>query len=193
MKIKHGAVLIAGSEQEFVKSINAMAGYLGSLGVSTLIYHHEESEKVLAGIKNMSSQISEDGVLLVVIFAHGAKNGIESPSISKRLFYKDMVAALPKKRTRVQFVTSTCYGQFLIKYLIGKRCGMSTGVITAWEGFRETYDDVIADVLQAWKKRKLPEDFIGRHSFSGELSYDSEFSGVQRWGAIHDEYFFAPK
>lgn len=194
MKEQHAAVLIAGSEDRFISSINAMNDYLGALGIRTSVLRFEHTSVVLDAITRMSSLVTTAGVLLVVIDAHGSEDGIETPSSLNRLTYRKIVDAVGAEERRVQFVTSTCYGQFLIKYLIGRRSGLSTGVITTWEGFATTYDNTTKDVLSAWSQNMLPEKMIERQIYSGGvLPYDSEFMAVQRWGAIHDDTFFSSK
>lgn len=52
-----------------------------------------------------------------------------------------------------------------------------------------SYDNTIRDVQEAWGTNTLPDNM--RQIFSSEeVDYDAEFMGVQRWGAIHDQYFF---
>ena len=194
MKVQHAAVLIAGSEIRFTTAVDAMDVYLRGLNIKTSVHYHAHTSVILRAIGEMATKVSEHGVLLIVVNAHGSKVGIEGPSVLSELTYQKIVRALPSENRRVQFVTATCYGQFLIKHLIGCRSGLSTGVITTWEGFKETSDDTIRDVLQAWSNRQLPEEAVRRLQYCGGiLPYDSDFMAVQRWGAIHDDYFFAPK
>jgi hypothetical protein len=192
MKHQHKAVLIAGSENHFVESIASMDIFLQSLGVQTFVHHFARTSDVLSSIKTASRSLSEQDVLLIVIAAHGSKTGIESPNYFNNLSYRKIIRALPESPKRVQFVTATCYGHFLIKELIGVRSGLCTGVITTWEGFRTTYDDTVLDVVDAWSNCILPEKRISKQMFSGcDAPYDVDFLGFQRWGGIHDQFFFS--
>lgn len=188
------ALLISGSEDRFETSIVKMISLLLLLKIPYVWLRNPDNATTEKAFCDMRQIINEYGVLLVVIHAHGAVTGIESSSDAKILNYKKIIADLPPEPCRVQFVTATCYGHHLIKELIAaNRSGLSTGVITTWEGFRTTYEDTVHDVAEAWSNSMRPEQRIGTQIFSTGKIYDSEFLGVQRWGAMHDKLFYPPK
>lgn len=186
-KTRHAALLIAGSEKRFLGPIVKLQQYLANWGMPALTLVHPSNPSLLSTLRRLSKEVSEGGVLLIVINGHGSKTGFETSSFTGRMSYRRLVAALPKEPMRVQIIDSSCYGHFLIKELIGRRSGLYTGVITGWEGFKTTYDDVVSDVAKAWASGELPEQSIGRQIYAGKQ--DSEFLGVQRWGGIFDDFF----
>ncbi len=186
-KTRHAALLIAGSEERYLRPTVRFQEYLSSRGVQAMTLLHPKNPSVLSSVRMLTEAVSSGGVLLIVINGHGSKTGFETSSFTGRMSYRRLVAALPKEPMRVQFIDSSCYGHFLIKELIGRRSGLYTGVITGWEGFKATYGDLTIDVARAWANGVLPEEVITRQIYAG--NQDSEFLGVQRWGAIFDDFF----
>lgn len=190
-KTRHAALLIAGSEESFLAPIDLFQQYLHGLGVTTLVLRHPSDKEILECIRVLSGTISSDGTLLVAVNAKGTKSGFECSSIFGELSYHRLIKALPTDPKRVLIIDSSGYAHFLIKEMIGSRSGLCTGIITPWEGFTSPKHNLIADVHKAWSRGKLPEEAIDRQIYSG--NQDSEFLGVQRWGAIFDDFFLAKR
>ncbi len=184
---RHTALLIAGSDESFVATVEQFRRYLLSLGVTTLVLCHPTDKEILECIRVLSGTTSFDGTLLVAINAKGTKSGFECSSIFGELSYRRFVKSLPAEPKRVQIIDSSGYAHFLIKEMIGSRSGVCTGIITPWEGFASPKHNLIADVHKAWTKGLLPEEAVTRQIYAG--NQDSEFLGVQRWGAIFDDFF----
>lgn len=193
MQNKPSALLISGSEERHVQKHEKLAKHLTDIGAGHRHLVLPSQKKLFEGLREFFIQSSSSYPVLISFYGHGSERGWENGSWSNTPYKKvvDLCCQFPH---HIQFLNTTCYGQFLVKELIGRRSVKTTGAICDWESDAETYGNSIRDVLRAWPEGLRPEESMTEDIYSrDDGSFDLHFMPTLRWGAMFDNWFFSKK
>lgn len=182
------AILISGSESHFKEEMLMLAKVIEPAcggDVTNIAYPNRNT--VLSAINQVFEDTKAIDPILIAFSGHGNKRGWESSGLLP-ISYRAIVKAISKYVNPVLILNATCYGQFLIKHLIGKRSCLNTGVVTSWDGDDESFASVVPDATESWSQGETLEDMVRRNEYEGR-----RVPVQQRWGIYLDHHFFPPK
>ena len=187
---KPHALLMPGSEERFDHGLHALGKVL-RLSCEKVSWHRlAKATETLKVLETTLRKAPLNAPVLIAFNGHGSKMGWEAKGRQK-VAYRRIVDVVCRFPHRILFLNDTCYGQWLIRELIGRRRSYITGCITSWESDEIAYSGAIGDAAKYWSKRMVVENDITSHTYSADHGeYDMPVQ--QRWGAAMDHFFFPP-
>jgi hypothetical protein len=187
-RTKPRALLITGSELRFEKAADVFATYLQSVGAETQFLRYASANKILSTIEQTLRNTPVKATVMICFIGHGHEYGWEATGWLG-VSYRRIIKICKKFPHRILFVNDTCYGQYLIKAMLGRRSGYYTSILCNWESFKTSCSGFTTDLIAAWELRKFPEQHIALMSYGGDDA-SGDFMIIQRWGAVLDTAFF---